>query len=436
MPPRLDTLTRADLATYFDETWDLYEWLFSAIRADGALHEKTDPLRQPLIFYLGHTAAFYINKFRLAGLRTDPLDERLDSLFAVGVDPAAASDLSSVSWPTEAEARAYRRQVREVVRTQIDEIPIHLPVSDRDPLWAVLMGIEHDRVHFETSSMLIRQYRVGAVERPEGWTYAPTQGGAVDRALVHFEGGPVTVGKPRDDAVFGWDHEWGRLDASVRPFEASSTHVTNEEFLAFWNDDGYDRADLWSAEGWAWRTSVGAANPKFWVIGDASPTYRAMFDEFAMPMDWPVEVNRHEADAFCRWKGPSWRLPSEAEFARLSQDAALVDGNSAFSDRYNLNLAYGSPTPVGFMDSGKTPAGIHDVYGNVWQWLSNDFYALPEFQAHAYYEDFSAPFMDSDHGMLAGSAWASTGAGASRYYRLWFRRNFFQHAGFRLARDA
>lgn len=38
-----------------------------------------------------------------------------------------------------------------------------------------------------------------------------------------------------------------------------------------------------------------------------------MYDVIAMPRDWPVEVNFHEARAFCQWKGPDFRLPVEAE---------------------------------------------------------------------------------------------------------------------------
>ena len=38
-----------------------------------------------------------------------------------------------------------------------------------------------------------------------------------------------------------------------------------------------------------------------------------MFDVVDMPWDWPVEVNYHEAKAFCAWKGPEYRLPAEAE---------------------------------------------------------------------------------------------------------------------------
>ena len=39
-----------------------------------------------------------------------------------------------------------------------------------------------------------------------------------------------------------------------------------------------------------------------------------------MPWDWPVDVNYHEAKAFCSWKGPDYRLPTEAEHHRMRGD--------------------------------------------------------------------------------------------------------------------
>ena len=41
--------------------------------------------------------------------------------------------------------------------------------------------------------------------------------------------------------------------------------------------------------------------------------YRAMFDVMPLPLDWPAEVNYHQARAFCAWKGFGFRLPTEAE---------------------------------------------------------------------------------------------------------------------------
>ncbi len=39
-----------------------------------------------------------------------------------------------------------------------------------------------------------------------------------------------------------------------------------------------------------------------------------------MPWDWPVDVNYHEAKAFCKWKGPEYRVPTEAEHHRMRGD--------------------------------------------------------------------------------------------------------------------
>ena len=35
------------------------------------------------------------------------------------------------------------------------------------------MGFEHERIHFETSTVLIRQLPLDMVKRPPGWKYAP-----------------------------------------------------------------------------------------------------------------------------------------------------------------------------------------------------------------------------------------------------------------------
>ncbi len=40
---------------------------------------------------------------------------------------------------------------------------------------------------------------------------------------------------------------------------------------------------------------------------------RLMFDVVEMPINWPVEVNYHEAKAFCKWKGEDYRILTEAE---------------------------------------------------------------------------------------------------------------------------
>ena len=101
---------------------------------------------------------------------------------------------------------------------------------------------------------------------------------------------------------------------------------------------------------------------------------------------------------------------------------------------YNLDVRFGSPSSGVSLDTA-SPAGLYDLRGNVWEWLSDDFNPLPGFVPHPLYEDYSAPFFDSQHKIMRGGSWASTGTYGLPSCRNWFRRNFYQHVGFRIAQD-
>ena len=435
-PPFTNQLTKEGLKDYFNNTWELYEMLFSSIKSDKTFYLSPDPLRNPLVFYLGHTAAFYINKLKMAGLIKQGVHKDWDHLFAVGVDPDLPENLDVAStWPTIPEVRNYRKTIFNIVHNVIDNIDLNdQPISQDNPAWSLLMGFEHDRIHFETSSMLIRQLDADLVECPNDWNYAPTLGNPSANEWIEMKGGNVSLGKPDTSTLYGWDNEFGSLSVTVKSFQATKNLITNAGFHDFVIAKGYENQDFWTTEGWEWKNRATATQPKFWISEGSNFLYRAMFDEMSMPLDWPVEINMHEAQAYCNWKNDGSRLLSEAEFLLIAREGTVESDDPLFSENHNLDLAYGSPTPVGFMKNSTTISGFNDIYGNVWDWLNDDFYALPGFETHPWYEEFSAPYMDNQHGMMAGGAWVTTGTGASKYYRLWFRRHFFQHAGFRLAK--
>jgi hypothetical protein len=58
-------------------------------------------LRHPMVFYYGHPAVLYINKLRVAGLLTEPVNEYFEHIFETGVDEMAWDDLSKndMLWP-------------------------------------------------------------------------------------------------------------------------------------------------------------------------------------------------------------------------------------------------------------------------------------------------------------------------------------------------
>ena len=166
---------REEIRRYFHDTFDRYESLFETLVSDEAYYRKPIALRHPLIFYLGHTATFFANKFLLAGLLAERIDPKLESMFAVGVDEMSWDDLNDAhyDWPPVAEVWAYRRKLRAMVDRVIRETPLSLPVGWDNPFWAVLMGIEHERIHLETSSVLMRQHRLEFVRPLPAWQPKP-----------------------------------------------------------------------------------------------------------------------------------------------------------------------------------------------------------------------------------------------------------------------
>lgn len=432
-PFELENVSRKSLVNYFENTWKLNEILFSSIISEETFYLNPDPLRNPLIFYWGHTAVFYVNKLRLAGLLEKSINADFEKLYAVGVDPGNVEELETGQiWASRDELDDYRNLVFETVLEVINKFPEGNTIDQESPWWSLIMSFEHERIHFETSSVLIRQLPYKLLKRPQNWNYAPTFGKQQQNIYIESKGGRVNIGKS-DDSIFGWDNEYGKREFKVEPFICGQNLVTNEEYLEFVNSDGYKQKEFWSYEGWQWIKREKIQHPKFWVKQTEGFAYRTMFENVPMPLDYPVEINSHEALAFCSWKGKNWRLLSEAEFAFLAKDVVKTKGEPAISDQYNLHVKYGSPSPVGYLD--QESEGVNDLFGNVWDWLSNDFYSLPGFKTHKFYEDFSVPYFDEHHGMMLGGSWATTGTGASSFYRLWFRRHFFQHAGFRLARD-
>jgi 5-histidylcysteine sulfoxide synthase len=430
--PQLDNCSSTTLLKYFENSWELEETLMKSLVKEETFYLNPDPLRNKLIFYLGHSAVFYINKLIQVGLIKNRINPQYETLFEIGVDPETPAELEvaiqGVNWPNIKKVWEYRNKARAEITTIINKTPLDLPIHQQHPIWALLMGIEHSRIHVETSSMLLRQLPVENLKRPQGWNYAPTNREIPHHQMREVPGGVVKLGKRQDDLTFGWDSEYGHLEVEVKPFLASQYLITNGEFLEFVQDGGYNNVNYWHTESWAWKQLYNIQYPKFWIHQENNYRYRATFDELDLPLDWPVEVNHYEAMAFCRWKGKNTRLMTEAEW----HQALKISEDSSLANNYNLNLQFISPTPVG-MFSENHQSGLSDLRGNVWEWLGETLKPLPGFKTHHLYEDQSAPFFDDKHFMMLGGSWATNGTMALPCYRNWFRPYFYQHVGFRVA---
>ena len=424
---------RRQILDYFHATFDRYEQLFEVLTCDDAYYVKPIALRHPLIFYFGHTATFFINKLLLAGLLEQRINPGFESMFAIGVDEMSWDDLSDqrYDWPRVDEVRAYRRDVRAAVSQLIETLPLNLPIGWEDPFWIIVMGIEHERIHLETSSVLIRQHQLKYVQKHPAWEPCRDSGEAPDNTLVDIPATELRLGRERSDPqIYGWDNEFGRHEASTAAFQTSRYLVSNREFLAFVEAGGYADDALWPEEGAGWKKFAKAEHPTFWIKDGTQWRLRLMLEEIAMPWDWPVETNYHEAKAFCHWKartsGQPVRLPSEDEWQALRHFAGIGDLPGDLPA--NIGLSHdASSCPVNRYAHGP----LFDVIGNVWQWLETPIYPFAGFEVHSIYDDFTTPTFDERHNLIKGGSWISCGNEAAPISRYAFRRHFFQHAGFR-----
>lgn len=426
--------TREALRTYFHSTFNRYEQLFETLVNERAYQVKPITLRHPLIFYFGHTATFFVNKLLLAGLLNERINPKFEAMFAVGVDEMSWDDLNDAhyDWPSSAEVKHYRQQVREAIDTLIQTATLTLPIDWNHPWWAVIMCIEHERIHLETSSVLIRQQALALVQPHMAWQACTHSGNAPLNELVKIPAGVVHLDKEKGAPKYGWDNEYGLHEAHVAEFQASRYLVSHAEFLDFVADGGYTQDVFWDEEGLGWKNFAQAVHPTFWVRKGDTWYLRLMTEEVEMPWDWPAEVNYHEAKAFCRWKaektGLAIRLPSEDEWYRLYDFSGVDEVADDQVATSNIHLDHAaSPCPVTAFRHGE----LYDVTGNVWQWTETPIYPFSGFAVHPLYDDFTTPTFDGKHNLIKGGSWISCGNETLHSARYAFRRHFFQHAGFR-----
>jgi iron(II)-dependent oxidoreductase len=252
------------------------------------------------------------------------------------------------------------------------------------------------------------------------------------RLDAEIPAGIVTLGSAFEQC-FVFDNEQLPHEIEIPTFAISKTAVTSGEFKNFVEDGGYSRSELWSAEGWQWRTAIAADCPIYWRREGSDRWLRRNFDEWvALDEGLPIiHVNWHEAEAYCRWARR--RLPTEAEW-EMAASAEPAEGGLGISTHKRIYpWGIDSPTPelanlnwramgcisVYALPSGDSAFGCRQMIGNVWEWTSSDFNPYPGFVAGPY-KEYSAPWF-GDHKVLRGGCWTTSSRLIHNTYR-----NFYQ----------
>jgi len=433
---------RSAFLSWYQRNRQRSQELFDLLTDEAYYHQPID-LRHPIVFYDGHLPAFSFNTLVKRGLGEPPIDERLERLFARGIDPEEADAAGGAfRWPSREEMRRFtreadRRIVEALSHAEVDR-PGH-PLLDRAE--AVYSILEHEAMHHETLMYMWQRLPYAEKHAPAG--YEPTTAGPVPREeWIEVPGGRVTLGVNREDVQFAWDNECPRHTADVPSFAIARHDVTNAAFMAFVEAGGYASHELWTDEDWEWVSREGIRHPSFWARQDGRWFWRGMFSRIPLPESWPVYVTFAEASAYARWRG--LRLPTEAEFQRAAYGTTSGEerrypwGDEAPTAAHGVfDFSSWDPEPAGSHPGGRSAWGIDDLVGNGWTWTSTPFAPFPGFRAWDSYPEYSADFFDGRHFVIKGASPATARELIRPTFRNWFRPRYpYVYATLRCVRQA
>lgn len=358
-----------------------------------------------------------------------------------------------ITRPTVDEVTRYRRSVDGAVLRLLERL-----ATEPDPGASALitLGLNHEEQHQELLLMdakhLLFQnpfhppYRELVPPDPVGTDLTSgavpvVRGGRTNEAWIAHDGGVVdvgasTVGAGGGRAGFAFDNECPRHSVLLRPFALSERLVTNGEWLAFIDDGGYRRPELWLSEGWATVDALRWRAPLYWFDDvphgsggmDGPHVYTLGGPEAVRPEDPVVHVSYFEADAFARWAGA--RLPTEHEWEAVAREHPVDTSASALEPAPHPRAPGSSPGTVTGVDALQ-------LRGSVWQWTASAYLPYPGFRpAPGAVGEYNGKFMVNQHVLRGGCCATPPGHDRVTYRNFYPPASRWPFTGLRLAVDA
>jgi len=347
---------------------------------------------------------------------------------------------ASFSRPPLEQILAYREHVDARLCRLLEQTP------EDDVLRRVVLGLEHEQQHLELAATDIKHafftnplhpvYQETTTEQSQEKIAPPLE-------WVSFtppSPGIVEIGVSPDPAAidsFAFDNETPRHNVYLAPFRLASRPVACAEYLAFIEEDGYTRPELWLAEGWDTMRDEGWQAPLYWR---RDTTNRSGWSVFTLhgwqPLgeisETPVcHLSFFEADAFARWSGH--RLPTEFEweFAAQSQGGPFIPTASS-SGWVGCNML----EQQSFHPQPARGTGLQQLFGDVWEWTQSPYTGYPGYKPlPGALGEYNGKFMSSQMVLRGGSCVTPASHIRATYRNFFHPSTRWQFSGLRLARD-
>ncbi len=395
-------------------------------------------LVNPFRWELGHIAFFYEALLLRILERIPPIMKDGDNLYDSFI--VDHDDRWSLPLPSTEKTLDYMREVLELAVERLDS---HEPSAEETYLY--MLSVLHEDMHGEAFTWMRQtlEYPEPQLENTRANSTSNELGSGPLPGDVEIPGTTFQLGAT-PDLPFMFDNEKWAHPVEVPAFKIARAPVTNSEFAEFIEDGGYPRRELWSYQGWVWRSKNGAQRPIYWRRGEKGWLHRH-FDKLIPLEEYApvIHVNWYEAEAFCNWAGR--RLPTEAEWEIAASAQPTIDGRGIAegkrkypwgneppsAEHANLDSRFLGCVDVGAFPAGDSAFGCRQMVGNVWEWTASPFYPFPGYIVDFPYKEYSAPWFGYRK-VLKGGAWATRARLAWVTYRNFFppdRNDVF--AGFR-----
>jgi iron(II)-dependent oxidoreductase len=407
-------------------------WLFDQV-PDELLRNRVHEFYSPIGWHFGHIGRTEEYWCVCEATGKAPLENEYTFLFA---DIPENPKENRVNLPSRDQIREYLGRTRELAMESLEAADLEDKNSLTSEGYAWFFAAEHELQHQETIAELMQLLHQAGSPGSSQSVQVPWQSSGQTEWILH-DGGTFQMGT--DNRLF-YDNEQDSHPITVESFELAEYPVTALEWTEFINDGGYLRCELWSEEGWRWRTEHQIELPEYWFEEDGEYRIYSPLGSRVVHPDEPANcLSWYEADAYARWAGA--RLPTEAEFefaATIDTDGtkrlygATETPPEAEDCVFWLRRWY--PQPVRTSAGSPTVRGVKHLYGNVWEWTSSKFSPYPGFKPFPY-PGYSADHMKGAHYVCRGGSFATSAPILRGTFRNWYVPTYRQgFLGVRLAR--
>jgi ergothioneine biosynthesis protein EgtB len=339
-----------------------------------------------------------------------------------------------ISRPTVKEAQRYRASIDSHIADLISDADDRL-FDEIEPV--LVLGMHHEQQHQE---LLITDIKHVFAQNPLHPVFREPKTGGRSSSMpasqssppefVEFEQTMTEIG--HDGRGFAYDNEGPRHQVLVPAFALASRPVTNGEYIAFIEDNGYHRPEFWLSLGWMTVNEQRWEAPLYWTKRDGTWWNFTLSGFRPVDESEPVtHVSYFEADAYTNWAGA--RLPTEVEWERAASDCP-IDGNFVESELFH-------PAPIAIASAASAEKPVQDgrlqrMFGDVWEWTRSAYSPYPGYRAApGALGEYNGKFMCNQY-VLRGGSCATSRTHIRRTYRNFFQpEKRWQFTGIRLARD-